>query len=93
MYGAGYLLDIHPHLDQVSLFNIPFSVLEHQAIGGLGSAVAEALVQNSPVPVEIVAVQDMFGQTGTPDQLLQAYHLKAVDVAAAVRKVLKRKRG
>ncbi len=65
---------------------------EHQVNGGLGSAVSEALVKNFPVPVEMVAVQDSFGQTGSPEQLLQHYHLKAVDVVAAVKKVLSRKK-
>ncbi len=64
---------------------------EHQMAGGLGSAVAEALVQNVPVPMEMVAVHDSFGQTGTPEQLLQHYKLKALDIAAAVRKVMSRK--
>jgi transketolase len=65
---------------------------EHQIAGGLGSAVVEALAQTCPVPVEMVGVHDSFGQTGTPEQLLQYYHLKAVDVAAAVKKVLGRKK-
>ncbi len=65
---------------------------EHQLNGGLGSAVAEVLVQNTPVPVEMVGVHDTFGQTGTPDQLMQFYKLKAVDVAVAVKKVLDRKK-
>jgi transketolase len=65
---------------------------EHQVAGGLGSAVAEVLVQHAPVPVEMVGMQDAFGQTGTPDQLMQFYKLKAVDVSAAVRKVIKRKK-
>jgi transketolase len=65
---------------------------EHQVAGGLGSAVAEALVQGTPVPMEIVGMQDSFGQTGTPDQLMQFYKLKAVDVAVAVRKVIQRKK-
>lgn len=64
---------------------------EHQAIGGLGSAVAEVVVKTCPVPLEIVGVQDSFGQTGTPDQLLQHYHLKAVDIVAAVKKAVGRK--
>ncbi|MEI8011846.1 MAG: transketolase C-terminal domain-containing protein [Candidatus Omnitrophota bacterium] len=66
---------------------------EHQCAGGLGGAVAEVLGQTVPVPLEIVGVKDSFGQTGTPEQLLQYYKLKAVDIAAAVRKVLARKRG
>ncbi len=65
---------------------------EHQVAGGLGSAVAEALVQGMPVPMEMVGVQDSFGQTGTPDQLMQVYKLKSVDVALAVRKVIQRKK-
>ncbi|MBF0386782.1 MAG: transketolase family protein [Candidatus Omnitrophica bacterium] len=64
---------------------------EHQVIGGLGSAVAEAVVQNCPVPMELVGVKDSFGQTGTPEQLLQYYGLKAVNIVEAVRKVLKKK--
>ena len=66
---------------------------EHQVAGGLGSAVAEALVQSAPVPVEMVGMRDAFGQTGTPDQLMKFYKLKSVDIAAAVRKVIQRKKG
>ncbi len=65
---------------------------EHQVAGGLGSAVAETLVQGVPVPVEMVGMQDAFGQTGKPEQLMEFYKLKAVDVAAAVRKVIQRKK-
>ncbi len=64
---------------------------EHQVAGGLGSAVAEAVVQGFPVPMAMVGVNDSFGQTGTPDQLLQYYGLKAVNIVEAVRKVVKRK--
>ncbi len=65
---------------------------EHQVNGGLGSAVAEVLAKQCPVPVEMVAVADEFGESGTPQELLRAYHLKDADIAAAVRKVLKRKK-
>ncbi len=65
---------------------------EHQKNGGLGSAVAEVLVENVPVPVEMVAVNDTFGQTGTPDELLQYYHLKAADIALAAKKAVARKK-
>lgn len=64
---------------------------EHQLIGGLGSAVSEVIVQHLPVPVEMVGVKDSFGQTGTPEQLLQYYGLKSSNIVAAVRKVVKRK--
>lgn len=65
---------------------------EHQIYGGLGSAVAEVLATNAPVPLEMVAVNDTFGETGTPAQLLEQYHLKDVDIAAAARKAISRKK-
>lgn len=64
---------------------------EHQMAGGLGSAVAEVLVQHAPVPVEMVAVKDSFGESGSPHELMKAYHLKDVDIAAAVKKAIGRK--
>jgi transketolase len=65
---------------------------EHQVFGGFGSAVAEVLVKRSPVPVEMVAVQDTFGESGNPMDLMKAYHLKDVDIAAAAERVLRRKK-
>ncbi len=64
---------------------------EHQISGGLGSAVAEVLAQKCPVPQEMVAVKDVFGESGTPQELLKKYCLKDVDIAEAARKVIKRK--
>lgn len=66
---------------------------EHQIYGGLGSAVAEVLVQSMPVPLEMVAVQDSFGESGAPQELLEKYHLTAVDIVQAARRVIKRKNG
>lgn len=65
---------------------------EHQIFGGLGSAVAEVLAQTHPCPQEFVAVQDSFGETGTPAELLKKYGLKDVNIAEAARKAIKRKR-
>lgn len=65
---------------------------EHNRIGGLGSAVASLLAQHRPVPMEFVAVNDSFGESGTPDQLLKKYGLDTPDVVKAVRKVLSRKK-
>ena len=65
---------------------------EHQIYGGLGSAVAEVLVKKAPVPVEMVAVQDSFGETGTPQELLKKFKLKDVDIAEAAKKAIKRKK-
>lgn len=64
---------------------------EHQINGGLGSAVAEVLVKNSPVPMEMVAVRDTFGESGDPEGLLVKYHLKDIDIINAVKKVISRK--
>lgn len=64
---------------------------EHSIIGGLGSAVAEALVENCPVPLVRVGVRDTFGESGKPDELLLKYGLTAGDIVTAVRQVLGRK--
>ena len=65
---------------------------EHQKAGGLGSAIAELLGQKLPTPQEFVAVNDSFGESGTPDQLLEKYGLGISHVVQAVRNVLKRKK-
>lgn len=65
---------------------------EHQMSGGLGGVVAEVVAQNIPVPMEIIGVRDSFGESGKPEQLLEAYGLKDKNIVAAVRKVIKRKK-
>ncbi len=60
------------------------TVEEHQAAGGFGSAVAECLAEH-PVPMKILGVQDQFGQSGTPEELLAHYGLDARAIEAAVR--------
>ena len=62
-----------------------------QVTGGLGGAVAEFLVKNKPVPVEMVGILDTFMECGTPDELALKYNLTAPSLVAAVEKVLKRK--
>jgi transketolase len=64
---------------------------EHQINGGLGESVASVLARHHPAPQEFVAVNDTFGESGTPDQLLAKYGLDTPDVVAAVRRVLARK--
>lgn len=64
---------------------------EHQCIGGLGSAVCEVLAQHCCVPVELVGIQDTFGESGLPDDLMEAYGLGVSSIVQAVRNVLKRK--
>lgn len=65
---------------------------EHQANGGLGDAVAQFLSVNRPTPQEYIAVDNSFGESGTPDQLMEKYGLKAANIVAAVQKVISRKK-
>ena len=64
---------------------------EHQQNGGLGDSVANVASRHCPVPQEYVAVQDTFGESGTPTQLLQKYGLNKESIVAAAEKVMKRK--
>lgn len=65
---------------------------EHLVDSGLGVRVAQVLAETQPAPVEFVGVQNTYAESATPEQLLDKYGLLARDVAAAARKVLKRKR-
>jgi transketolase len=67
------------------------TVEDHQKIGGLGSIISTILSQNYPVPVEIVAVQDMFGQSGTPEELYEYYGLNMDHIRKACERCLLRK--
>ncbi len=62
---------------------------EHSIIGGLGSAVAEVVAENAPVKVVRVGVKDTFGESGKPDELMEAYGLKAKNIIEAVKAALK----
>lgn len=64
---------------------------EHQMLGGLGASVSALLSRELPTPQEFVAVQDSFGESGTPDQLLEKYGLTSANIAAAAEKVMARK--
>ncbi|MCG8516153.1 MAG: transketolase family protein [Halanaerobiales bacterium] len=63
----------------------------HNIINGLGSAVAEILVENDPVPMKRIGVKDHFGEVGTKEFLMEKYGMTARDIAKAVREVIKRK--
>jgi len=67
------------------------TVEEHQIMGGMGSAVAEMLAENYSVPMEFIGMHDSFGESGTPDELLEKYGMKAKHIIRAIKKVLKRK--
>lgn len=64
---------------------------EHQLMGGMGSAVAEVLVEEFPVPMEFVAVRDQYGQSGKPSELMKHYKIDKESIKVAVHDVLKRK--
>jgi transketolase len=64
---------------------------DHNVLGGLGSAVAEVVVQNRPCPIEMVGVKDTFGESGEPDELAEKYGLTGPYIAAAALRALERK--
>lgn len=64
---------------------------EHNFLGGLGESIARVLSLNHPAPQEFVAVQDSFGESGTPDQLMEKYGLNRQSIEKAALKVVKRK--
>ncbi len=66
---------------------------EHQIHGGLAGAVAEAVVKLCPVPVEFVAVNDRFGESGAPTELMYKFLVKSPNIIWSVKEVLRRKRG
>ena len=65
---------------------------EHQMFGGLGDSVAGIAARHCPVPHEYVAVQDTFGESGTPTQLLQKYGLTAANIVAKANQAISRKK-
>jgi transketolase len=65
---------------------------EHLEHGGLGSIVSGIVVKNHPVPMELVAIKDIYAKSGKPAELLEKYGLVAKDIEQAVRTVLKRKK-
>lgn len=66
------------------------TVEEHQISGGMGSFVSEYLAENFPVPIEFIGVRDQFGQSGTPDELLEHYGMGTKDIVKAVDRILRR---
>jgi transketolase len=68
------------------------TVEEHQIAGGLGSAVAEVLAATCPVPIEFVGIQDKFGQSGKPEELIEHYGMGVSHIEAAVERVIGRKK-
>ena len=84
-------LDVDAVLKSVAKTHCVVTAEEHMRNGGLGDSIAQVLALNMPAPIEMVAVNDVFGQSGTPDELLKAYHLDTPDIVEAVKKVRNRR--
>ncbi len=84
-------LDITTIINSVKETKAVVTVEEHQVMGGLGSAVAETLSQHFPAPQEFIGVHDRFGESGEPDELIEAFGMGVKDIKAAAIRVLKRK--
>ena len=84
-------LDEKAVLESVSKTGCAVSAEEHQIAGGLGESIAQVLSRKQPTPMEFVAVNDKFGESGTPDQLMEKYGLGTSNVVEAALNVLKRK--
>ncbi|KPM31558.1 1-deoxy-D-xylulose-5-phosphate synthase [Croceitalea dokdonensis DOKDO 023] len=84
-------LDEKAVLDSVKKTGCVVTAEEHNFLGGLGESVARTLAQHLPTPQEFVATQDTFGESGTPEQLMDKYGLNNKAIEAAVLKVMQRK--
>ena len=84
-------LDEEAILKSVKKTGCAVSAEEHNRIGGLGDSIAQVLVKNQLVPQEYVAVNDSFGESGTPEKLMEKYGLTAKDIVAAAKRAIKRK--
>ncbi|WP_276979628.1 transketolase family protein [Flavobacterium filum] len=84
-------LDEEAILKSVKKTGCVITAEEHNILGGLGESVARTLSLNNPVPQEYVAVQDSFGESGTPDQLMEKYKLNHASIIEKAEAVLKRK--
>ena len=84
-------IDVSAIHEAVKMTGAIVSCEEHNMIGGLGAAIAEVLVQSAPAPMEMVGTEDTFGESGTPDALLEKYGLTAAHIVLASKRVISRK--
>lgn len=85
-------LDINAILASAAKTGCVVSAEEHQVNCGLGDSIAQTLIQNTPVPMEYVAVKDTFGESGEPSQLMQKYGLTAEAIVEAAQRAISRKK-
>ena len=102
LYAQGYhaeVINVHTikPLDEKSILQsvrktkCAVTAEEHQRNGGLGDAIANLLTREQPAPLEMVAIQDRFGESGKPDELMEKYGLTASNIVTQCLKVIKRK--
>jgi transketolase len=84
-------LDVEAILTSVEKTGCAVTCEEHQINGGLGDSVAQVLSRFHPAPLEMIAVNDSFGESGTPTQLLKKYGLSSANIVAAAEKAIGRK--
>jgi transketolase len=84
-------LDTEAILNSVRKTRCAVSAEEHQLNGGLGDSIAQTLSRNFPAPLEMVGVNDSFGESGTPDALMEKYGLNAANIVSAVERAISRK--
>jgi transketolase len=85
-------LDVKTLLQLVDHTDAVVTVEDHQVMGGLGGAIAEALALNFPVPMEFIGLQNTFAESGTPQELIEKYNLGEKAIKTAVKKVIARKK-
>jgi transketolase len=84
-------LDEDAILNSVGKTRCAVAAEEHQRNGGLGDSIAQVLARKFPAPMEFVAVDDSFGESGKPEELMKKYHIDTPDVVQAALKVMTRK--
>ncbi|MFP4691831.1 MAG: transketolase family protein [Bacteroidales bacterium] len=84
-------LDEHQVLQSVRKTACAVTAEEHQVFGGLGDAISQTLVRHHPVPVELVGVNDRFGESGKPDELMKKFGLSAENIEEAALRAIGRK--
>jgi transketolase len=84
-------LDRKAVLDSANKTKCVVTAEEHMKNGGLGDSIAQVISEDKPMPIEYVAVNDSFGESGTPDQLMEKYGLNAEAIVKAAEKAISRK--
>lgn len=84
-------LDVQAVLDSVKKTGCAVSVEDHQVAGGLGGLLAETFAEHLPTPLERIGLQDVFGESGKPEELIVKFKMDAPSIAEAVKKAISRK--